>query len=334
MKIQLYLITFLVVLTGFYSKAQEETSFKPYGKPSGLIFANFHQGISSEASNASAFELVRAYLEYKHFLSSEFSARITLDVGSPDDISPYSRIRRYAYFKYAYGEYAKEKLKVQFGLISTLQFKLQEELWERRYLKKAFADEFKLGPSADLGASVVYDFHPSLKADLTMMNGEGYTRLQMDDAFKYALGITYSYRKQFINRFYMDYMKNGIAQSTYTWVTSYTHKNNLNLVFEYNHQFNNNLSEGKELYGYSLYGKYNLTSTYQIFTRYDILKSNSMAEGENPWNLVEDGSMLIAGIQFVPVKGIKIALNYQDWVPLAANMSTKSFLFLDMEFRL
>lgn len=334
MKLIFNLITIFFLLTGSFAKAQEDVNFKPNGKSSGIIFANFHQGISSAASNLSAFELVRAYLEYKHFLSQELSARITLDVGSPDDVSPYSRIRRYAYFKYAYGEYSHESLKVQFGLISTLQFKLQEELWERRYMKKAFADEFKLGPSADLGASVSYDFSPSFQADITMMNGEGYTRLQMDDAFKYAIGLTYSYKDQFINRFYMDYMKNGIAQSTYTWVSSYTHKNNLNLVFEYNHQFNNNLSSGRELYGYSLYGKYNLKPTYQLFARYDILRSNALSEGENPWHLAEDGSMLIAGLQVAPVKGLKVALNYQDWVPYAANMPTKSFIFLDMEIRL
>jgi hypothetical protein len=334
MKLLFCISAILLALNLSNATAQEVESFKPYGKASGLIFANFHKGISSASSNASAFELVRAYLEYKHNLSTEFSARITLDVGSPDDISPYSRIRRYAYFKYAYGEYTRENLKIQFGLISTLQFKLQEDLWERRYLKKAFADEFKLGSSADLGASVVYDFNPSFKADFTMMNGEGYTRLQMDDAYKYAIGLTYSFRDQFINRFYMDYMKNGIAQSTYTWVSSYTHKNNLNLVFEYNHQYNNNLAEGRDLYGYSMYGKYNLTPAYQLFARYDILKSNVMNEGENPWHLAEDGSMLIAGLQFIPVKGIKLALNYQDWVPLAANMPTQSFIFLDMEIRL
>ena len=136
---------------------------------------------SEASSDESAFELARAYLGYEHFLSPEYSARITLDIGSPDDISPFSRIRRYAYFKYAYVQYAKNNLTVEFGLISTLQFKLQEKLWERRFIKKAFADEYKMGSSADLGTMIGYTFSKSFAADFSIMNGEGYSKLQMDD---------------------------------------------------------------------------------------------------------------------------------------------------------
>ena len=308
--------------------------FQPHGKGSGLIFANFHKGITQFSKDNAAFELVRAYLGYEHFLSPEYSARLTLDIGSPDDVSPYSKLRRYAYFKYAYGQYEKNGFTFQFGLISTLHFKLQEQLWERRYMRKAFADEFRLGPSADLGTSVVYRFSRSFEADFSMMNGEGYSRLQMDDKFKYAAGLTFDSGNGLINRAYIDYMKNGTSQVSYTWLTSYTCKKNLNLVFEYNYQQNHDLVKGRDLYGYSLYGKYNLHPSWQLFARFDMLNSNITEDSSIPWHLAEDGSALIAGVQLSPVKGIKIALNYQDWVPRALNLANRSYLFVDMEIKL
>jgi len=322
------------ILGSFPAWSQQVDEFQPYGYGEGRIFANFHKGISPASSDEAAFELVRAYLGYRHNLSPEISARITLDIGSPDDISPYSRLRRYAYFKYAYVQYLKNDFTFQFGLIGTLQFELQEQLWERRYLKKAFADEFKLGPSADLGALIEYRFSEILQADLTMMNGEGYTRLQMDDVFKYAIGATLSYPGSLINRIYVDFMRGPFNQLTYTWVSSYTHKKNLNLTFEYNYQQNTNLLGHHDLFGYSIYGKYNITSGYQLFARYDMLKSNIPPGRTNPWHLAEDGSMLIGGIQYSPLKSVKVALNYQDWVPWAANLPTRSYVYIDLEIKL
>ena len=46
---------------------------------------------------------------------------------------------------------------------------------------------------------------------------------------------------------------------------------------------------------------------------------------------MEDGSAIIAGIQFQPIEQVKLALNYQDWVPFAANMGNLSYFFLNLE---
>ncbi len=314
--------------------SQEPQKNEPYGRVSGVIFTNFHRGISPASSDESAIELVRAYFGYEHFISPEYSARIMLDIGSPDDVSPFSRLRRYAYFKFAYGQYVRENLTIQFGLIPTLHYKLQEQLWERRYMKKAFADEYKLGPSADLGAMVGYKLLSSLEADFSVMNGEGFSRLQMDDKYKYAFGLTYQFSKELLNRIYFDYTRNEVSQFSYVWLVSYTFKNNFNLVFEYNYQQNNNLKKDKDLFGYSVYGKYNINPKFQLFTRFDMLKSNIVEGDITPWQLSADGSTLISGLQYTPIKGIKMALNYQDWVPRAINMPTRSFVYFDMEIRM
>jgi hypothetical protein len=46
---------------------------------------------------------------------------------------------------------------------------------------------------------------------------------------------------------------------------------------------------------------------------------------------VEDGSALIGGVQFQPIEQVKLALNYQDWVPFAANMGNVAYIFINLE---
>lgn len=334
MRVLLCTLLFLSGLLPLNTEAQEDSLFLPSGKVSGVIYSNFHQGITRTPGSDAAFEITRVYLGYEYLMTPEISGRITLDIGSPDDISPFSKLRRYAYFKFAYVAYEKEKLEMQFGLIGTLHYKLQEQLWERRYLRKAFADEFKLGPSADLGFQAVYHFSPLLTADFTMTNGEGFTRLQMDDAFKYGAGLTFGRQESWISRVYADYMKNGETQISWAAVTSATFMKRLNLTFEYNYQHNYALTPGHHLFGWSAYGKYNLGQRSQLFARFDQLRSNIPGGQTHPWHLADDGSALVGGFQYAPVKPLKIALSYQDWVPWAANLDTRAFLFLNMEIRL
>ncbi len=314
--------------------AQETSPFQPSGKVSGVIYSNFHHGLTNTSGSDAAFEITRVYLDYAYKMTPEISGRITLDIGSPDDISPFSKLRRYAYFKFAYASWEKEKLEVQFGLIGTLHYKLQEQLWERRYLRKAFADEFKIGPSADLGVQAIYRFSPLLTADFTIMNGEGFTRLQMDDSFKYALGVTLGKQDLWINRIYADYMKNGETQVSWAAVSSVTLRKKLSLTLEYNYQHNYALTRDHHLFGWSAYGKYHLDNHYQLFARFDQLRSNTLDGVVNPWHLADDGSALVGGLQYSPVKPLKIALSYQDWVPWAANLDSRTFIFLNMEIRL
>lgn len=327
-------VLFAIFSYGNELQAQGKEEFKPYGKAFGRIFANFHEGISEASSEDAAFDLVRAYLGYEHFLSEEFSAKINVDIGSPNDLSEFSKIRRYAYFKNAYVQYKKSDLTVQFGLISLKQFDIQEKIWERRYMKKTFADEYKLGSSADLGAMASYRFSDLLSADVTMMNGEGYSSLQSDDIFKYALGATFTPNKSLIIRGYIDYMNDIVAQVTPVVFVSYTYKGNFNIAGEYNYQYNNNHKEGQDIFGYSVFSKYNLNKKLQLFARYDQLQSNILKGETSPWQLTKDGTTLIGGLQYSPIKGIKVALDYQDWYPWAANVANKSYIFLDLEVSL
>lgn len=325
----LILATLLLSFRGFC----QTDDFKPSGKAFATIFANFHQEVT-KSYNEAAFELVRGYIGYEYNFSHEFYAKINVDIGSPDDLSPYSKLRRYAYFKNAYLRYSKNKLQIEFGLISLKQFKLQEKIWERRYLMKTLADEYKLGSSADLGVNFHYKFSDYIDADFTMMNGEGYNNIQSDGVFKYGVGSTIKFPKKFTSRIFYDFSHNETFETTLLLFTSYDFNSKWNIASEFIFRQNNGWKENKDIFAMSFYGKYNINKKFQLFARYDKIESNILEGDTNPWRLLLDGSALISGIQFIPIKNIKMALNYHDWYPLAANRKNRGFIYLNLEVKM
>lgn len=312
----------------------QENDFVPSGKAFATIFANYHHGITGAAKEEAGFELTRAYLGYEYNFSPEFYAKINVDVGSPNDLSPYSKARRYAYFKNAFLRYTQNKFDVEFGLIDLKQFKLQEAIWERRYLMKSFSDEYQLGQSADLGTNFHYTFTDWIDADFTLMNGEGYSSVQMDDIFKYGIGTTLKLPKNFTSRVFYEFTTDEITETTLSLFTSYDFRKIWNIAGELVFRKNDKWEENHDIYGLSVYGKYNITKKYQLFARYDRLTSNIL-EGEiNPWNLANDGTAVVAGIQFQPISKIKMALNYHDWYPWAANAENEGFIYFNLEVKL
>jgi len=327
------LLLALAVYAFLGASSQDET-FQPYGNPFAVIYANFHQGITEASSSESAFELVRGYIGYEYTFSPNFYAKINLDIGSPEDLSEYAKARRYAYFKNAFLRYKQDRLEVEFGLISLREYKLMEQVWERRYMMKTLADEYSIGSSADLGMNLNYKITGFWDVDFTIMNGEGYNNVQTDGIFKYAIGSTFKLPKNLTTRLYYDFTSDDVMQSTYHGFISYDFKGKANIAGEALYRTNEKWKEEQDRYGYSVYGKYNINPKYQVFARFDRMASNKLEGESSPWNLASDGSALVAGIQFQPIKNIKIALDYHDWVPYAANGSTKSFIYLDLEVKL
>ncbi len=330
MRIKLFCILFLVFSVSGFS--QDESG--PSGKPFATLYARAYSGFAGSAANQAAFELVRGYLGYEYTFSPEFFARINLDIGNPDDISPSSGIKRYAFFKNAYLRYSKQSFAVEFGMISLKQFKLQENIWERRYLMKTIADEHKLGYSADLGVNFNYRFSEAFDADFTMTNGEGYKSLQTDNLFKYSIGGTLRAPGNFTSRMVYDMMHNKIPETTLLVFTSYDFRAKWNLAAEFVRRQNNSWLAGRDIHAWSFYGKYNLTEKYQLFARFDKIDSNILKGETSPWRMANDGAAFIAGIQFRPIPKITLALNYQDWQPKDANFEKNRFLSFDLEVKM
>jgi len=327
---QLLLIVFILSSLTTFSRDKDSTFLKLKGKVYGKIFTNFHSQINS-GNNATAFQIRRAYFGYKSQLSKYFDAHIKLDIGSPEDISEFSLIRRYAYFKNAYVRYKRNKLTTYFGIIDILHFKMQEGYWAHRYIDKSFADRYRFGFKADLGWQIIYDWAKWLSTDFTIMNGEGYTKLQNDNTLKGGLGISFFPYKNFVVRVYGDLSVKGVAQSTLAGFIGYKLKKKVIAGVEYNYRFNSDFQENYDRFGYSIYGSYYLRKNIQLFARYDKVNSNNFVNEENPWNLAKDGSAIIAGIEYSPIKYLKLALNYQDWVPWAENINDVQFIFLNIK---
>lgn len=327
------LIFCYLISTQLAAQKTDTTTFKPHGKPIIAIFSNFHTSFNDGNEN-SAFEIKRAFFGYSYQLSKEFSVIIKLDIGSHDDESSQSLLKRYAYFKNAALKYSKGKLCLNFGLIDLLQFKVQEKFWGHRYIYKSFQDEHKFGSSADIGANIIYKFNKKISIDFTIMNGEGYVKLQADDTYKGAFGITYKPITNLTTRVYCDLTQKDVSQSTFSTFVGYKFLKKFSIGFEFNYKSNYQFQKDKNMTGISTYASYDINKKFQLFGRYDCLSSNIITNKENPWNLLNDGSAIIAGIQFAPIKQIKIALNYQDWVPYAKSMSNESYIFVNFEYKI
>ncbi|MCD4736263.1 MAG: hypothetical protein K8R53_09485 [Bacteroidales bacterium] len=322
---------FIPGITKLLAKEGDSTNVLLKGKVYGRIFSNFHTGINKNTAT-SGFEVRRAYFGYRADLGGGFEANIKLDIGSPEDLSQYSLIRRYAYFKNAYLRYSTSKLKVSFGIIDLLHFNDQEKYWKHRYIEKVFADQYRFGFKADLGAQVEYKWTKWLITDMTLMNGEGYTKLQKDDTYKAGAGITINPVDPFFFRVYADgSVKNEVFRSATVIFLGSKIRDDIVLGVEYNHEFNSDYKKEQARFGYSLFGSCNFTKKWQIFGRFDKVISNKMNSEENPWNLSNDGSGIISGIEYSFRKGIKFALNYQDWFPYAGNEPNEQFIYFNIE---
>lgn len=320
-----------VIHISIYAQDNKQNPFVN-GEPIGTVFANFYTGIN-QGNNPSAFEVRRAYLGYKFNISEHYSTKILLDIGSPDDVSQYSLLRRFAYFKEANLQYKNGKITAKFGIIPLQQFKLQENIWGHRYIYESVLDEHGLGSSADLGASINYEITPYLTLDLTLMNGEGYSRLQADYSYKTGLGFTLRPLKGLIWRNYVDAIQKKETLFTIVNFIGYEIKDKLYAGVEYDFKINDDFEEDQNIDLFSAYLSYHFNEKFQVFGRYDILSSNTINGESIPWNLYEDGSAIIAGVQYMPIEKVKLSLNYQDWVPYAKNLESEAYIFLNLEFK-
>ncbi len=319
-------LTLLVILSITFLAMSQDTKeeFKPNGKPIIRVFSNFHNTFS-DGSSSSAFEVTRVYLGYEHYFSKDFSGTVIYDVANPG----VGKLQMTAFVKNAYLNYEHNNLSVDFGIIATTQFKVQEGFWGYRYLEKSFQDEYNFAASADLGASVTYQFNSMLSADLAVNNGEGYKTLQSDNIYKTAFGLTLNPVKPLTLRGMVDFMDN---QNTYAgFVGLKTGK--LSLAAEYNYQKNHGMVEGKDLFGPSFYSTLQLSKKAKLFARVDNLQSNTTSGNTANWNVAKDGQLFMAGFEYSPVSGIKLSPNYRGWNPAQSTQAFASTLMLNCEIK-
>jgi hypothetical protein len=325
-KLILFLLTIPLFMT---AQEKEEKAWYEVGRVYGKIFSNVHTGIGDNKDKG--FEVKRAYFGYQADLNEHFAGNIKLDIGNQNDIQDYAAKKRFAYFKNAYVQYKFKGLKIQFGIADCFQFKLQEKFWGYRYIQQSFQDKNKFGPSADLGIFANYKLGKKVSFDISLSNGEGYSAIQQDDYFKASFGISYKPLKALVIRGYIDaydsdeatqYSANGFIGITTKYFT---------LGNEFNYQANSKHLENQDLYGWSFYSTVKLMDQVKVFGRYDYLSSNKLNGDDIPWNLAKDGSSIIAGLEYQPMKYVKMALNYQDFIAYASNGNDSHYVYFNVE---
>ncbi|HKK10112.1 MAG TPA: outer membrane beta-barrel protein [Bacteroidales bacterium] len=321
-------VFFFITMALSVSYAQEEGTGEVYGK----VFSNFHHSIQGEADKA--FEIKRAYLGYDHYIDKNFSGHIKLDIGSPDDQSAYALLKRYAYFKNAYLKYQKDKLTVNFGLVDNFQFKMQEKFWQHRYIYRSFMDQHDFGASADIGLTAAYRFSDKITTELGIMDGEGYNSLQSDNRFLAEGALTFKPLMNITLRGFYSFEQKTTSTHTYAVFAGYKPNKAISLGGELNIKKNMDDAPEHDALGMSFYALYDFNSRWQIFGRYDRLTSKIPEGEETPWNIFDDGSAIITGVQYKPIPDVALSVNYQDWVPWASNLGTDSFLYLNMLYKL
>ena len=324
----LLLMIALAISTFSYSQEKETPKGKIFGSIYFSAFTEMNSGY-----NKSGMEIKRSYFGYKYKLDKNISAYIKLDIGSPEDLSLNSHIKRYAYFKNAGIKYTKEKLTLNIGIIDVLMFTHQEKMWGHRYVSKSFLDAYKFGPKADIGINANYKFNKYLSINLGFYNGEGYSKLQGDDTYRAGLGIVSHPIKNSTVKVYFDYSQKEVDRIGTFFFVGYKVSKKLSLGAEYNYQFNNGFINNQDLTGFSIYGDYYILPKVQFFARYDYLDSKILPNSQNPWHFAKDGDRLITGIQYDLRKNLKIAIDYQGWNPHDESKNYHPLILIDIVFK-
>ena len=323
-------ILILLVLVSFKTFTQDLRR----GKPNFKIFWNYHNDFTKEVTKKSAFELKRVYLGYKHDFNDTFSAKVTYDIGSNSGGSEYT-----AYVKIAQLDWKlKPRVKLSMGLIGNKQFNDQESLWGYRYAHKGILNEFKFGPSADLGVNSEFTINPKFKINLFILNGEGYKSLQDDNGNqKMGTSFIYNFSKKLTGKIYMDSQRSENTKSI---------KNNSFFLGYNNIDFRVGVEYGKiknaRTYkdaeddhnrdGFSVFGSKKISKNYELFARYDQISSNTLPGVSKPEK--KDGSLLMFGTQYQATKGVKFNLNYKLFKYSNSVTNNKSILSLNAEFKI
>ena len=302
------------------------------GKPIAEIFTDFHYNLNDTAQTT-GFGLNRAHLGYNYLPGGNFSATIIVNIGSPEELTVEAKHRRYAYFKEASISWSKDKLNLSLGITKTRIFDYQQKFWGKRYIADTYQSINGYGFVADLGLVMDYKFNDIWKTDITIMNGEGYSELQLDNSVKTSAGLTITPVKQLAIRLYGDLTKpHGILQ--YTLIGFAGFKNEfITFGAEASYKSNLDMIGGHHAWGLSGTGAISISKKTEIFVRYDYSSSVIVPGDIIQWNYHMDGSFAIIGVQYTFSQNVKMALNYQGTYPYNHGRQITDTFFLNALFK-
>jgi len=329
----LIVVFVLVLSTGSWVSGQDtlqvQEGFKPSGKPVVLIFANVHHTFS-DGDDLTSFEVTRGFLGYDYSLSKKFSAKVLYDATSQTENGS---VILESYLRNAYLQYTSGTITVRGGIIPAEQLKVWESLWNYRYIAKPFIEGYGMTLSSDLGMAFKYRPSENLSLDFSITNGHGAKDIEADTSLRYDAGITFHPVKNFTFRVYFDIMtKNEVSQWTSSLSGGYS-GDRFSLGAEYYMQKNHLIISQQDYAGLNIFSSFKIWDKTSIFADYNYLFSN-VPDGETEkWNAARDGSNIIAGIDFNPVKGVRLAPVFTWFIPKEAGIKSRVTIGFNIEAR-
>jgi len=322
-------VLFLAML---FCKSAYSQSVTIQGKPIAEIFTDFHYNIN-DTTKTTGFGINRAHLGYHYTPGGDFSATLIVNVGTPEDLAEGSVPRRYGYFREASVTYKKDKLTVNFGMVNTRYADFQQGFWGKRYLGPEYQAAYPYGSVADLGVVIDYKFNDLVKADISILNGKGYTNVQFDNSIKTAAGLLISTPGKIYIRLYGDIMKpHGIYQTTLIAFAGL--KNDLfSLGAEVSYKTNLDYFKGDNVWGFSSTGAIYISKKTEIFSRYDYFASVIVPGEQLQWDYLKDGTNFIGGLQHTLNENLRFALNYRRTNPYNPGQRSTDAIFLNAHFK-
>lgn len=328
MKRIIYLI--LIFATGLQTVNSQTSNIQ--GKPIAEIFTDFHYAIN-DSSKFTGFDLNRAFLGYKFLPEGDFSSTIIVNIGTPLDLAAGSKPRRYAYFREASISYSKEKLTISFGITGTRIFDFQQRFWGKRYLAAEFQSLYGYGTVADLGVVVDYKINDIVKVDFAVLNGEGYTNIQVDNSLKVTSGVSITTPGNLFFKLYGDVTRpSGVWQATFVTFAGFK-SDIISFGAEASYKTNLDLTEGHDVWGISATGSLFPNKKFEYFVRFDYSASVVMPGEQLQWDNKLDGSYLITGIQRNFSTNIKLALNFRTYLPYSSEIQRTNAVYVNALFR-
>ncbi|MDQ1296580.1 MAG: hypothetical protein QG611_558 [Bacteroidota bacterium] len=324
------LLAFPALIILFLSEGSAQVT-ETTGKPIAEIFTDFHFNFNDTAKHT-GFDLNRAYIGYQFLPEGNLSGKIIINAGSPDDLAEGSLSRRYAYFREASLTWSNDNLFVTIGITSTKLFEFQQRFWGKRYIAKPYQLINRYGFVADIGVVAEYKFNEIIKADLSFMNGEGYGDLQADENIRSSIGVTITPVENLVFRIYGDIQRSeDLWQPLFIGFAGF--KNSLlKIGGEVSYKSNTDLIRGHHTWGISGTGGINVTEKTEIFGRYDFISSVIMPGDLIKWNYLNDGSIVILGVQHTFNPNVKIALDYQGRYPFSTGEQGTDLIYLNLLF--
>lgn len=347
--IRRYILPILLIISmQTFAKSTDSTTFKPSGSP---IIHVFGTVLYDTDNNGYDFYSGRAHLGYQYQFSPKWSAKAVIDRGratsvgnitvtdtSGNRLHVINQSKEGAYYtmylKFATLQYrVNDKLTLQAGLILQNHYITQERFWGLRYVAQTFQDMHWKIPSTDLGFIAYYKINSSISFDAAITNGEG-SRIKQDDSgnLKFAGGVNINPLSNIHTRIYYHNKQSVLAQNEQmiSLFAGYKPGKRFRIGCEYNYVDNLNNSNLKS-YGLSIFTAYKTGKRTELFARNDKLQTRK--SGEHVPEINGEGSVIIGGISYTPVKGINVSINYQGWISDNKSADSESNILLSMEYK-